>query len=67
MTDIEIADSIKPIKITKIAKKLGLNEELTRAIATSHDLGHAPFGHHGESLIASISKEYLKDSICYND
>ena len=45
-----------------IAKKLSLNEELTRAIATSHDLGHAPFGHHGESIIASISKEYLQDS-----
>lgn len=34
-----------------IAKYLGLNTELTKAIAIGHDLGHAPFGHHGESVI----------------
>ena len=31
-----------------IARQLGLNEDLTEAIALSHDLGHPPFGHAGE-------------------
>ena len=34
-----------------IAKYLGLNVELTRTIATGHDLGHAPFGHTGERIL----------------
>ena len=37
-----------------IAKYLGLNTELTRAISTAHDLGHAPFGHQGERIISGI-------------
>ncbi len=31
-----------------IARGLGLNEDLTEAIALAHDLGHGPFGHAGE-------------------
>ncbi|MBQ5437276.1 MAG: HD domain-containing protein, partial [Firmicutes bacterium] len=31
-----------------IARALDLNEDLTEAIAMGHDLGHTPFGHHGE-------------------
>ena len=42
-----------------IAKYLGLNDELTRAISTAHDLGHAPFGHQGEKILTEISEEYL--------
>ena len=30
-----------------IARALGLNEDLTEAIALGHDLGHTPFGHNG--------------------
>ena len=30
-----------------IARGLGLNEDLTEAIALGHDLGHTPFGHAG--------------------
>ena len=37
-----------------IAKALALNEELTEAIALGHDLGHTPFGHHGERVMASL-------------
>lgn len=44
-----------------IAKSLGLNDELTKAIATGHDLGHAPFGHQGESVINELSETYLKE------
>lgn len=42
-----------------IAKSLGLNDELTKAIAMGHDLGHALFGHQGESVISELSKKYL--------
>ena len=35
----------------RIAKSLGLNTELTKAIAMDHDLGYAPFGHEGEYVI----------------
>ena len=35
-----------------IARGLGLNEDLTEAIALGHDLGHTPFGHNGEEYLA---------------
>ncbi len=34
-----------------IARSLGLNEDLTEAIALGHDLGHTPFGHTGERIL----------------
>ena len=37
-----------------IARALGLNEDLTEAIALGHDLGHTPFGHAGERLLNSL-------------
>ncbi len=37
-----------------IARALGLNEDLTEAIAMGHDLGHTPFGHNGETYLAEI-------------
>ena len=33
-----------------IARALGLNEDLTEAIALGHDFGHTPFGHAGEEM-----------------
>ena len=38
-----------------IALNLGLNAELTEAIALGHDIGHAPFGHEGERILSDIS------------
>jgi dGTPase len=34
-----------------LARALGLNEDLCEAIAYAHDLGHAPFGHTGETTL----------------
>ncbi len=40
-----------------IAKYLGLNEQLASAIAMGHDIGHAPFGHHGEDCLNKLVKQ----------
>ncbi len=40
-----------------VARALNLNEDLTEAIALSHDLGHPPFGHAGEEALASLLPE----------
>ena len=37
-----------------VACALGLNEDLTEAIALGHDLGHTPFGHDGERVLAKL-------------
>lgn len=42
---------------TTIAKYLGLNEQLTNAIAIGHDIGHAPFGHHGEDCLNHLLEQ----------
>ena len=46
------------LEVTRIARTmargLGLNEDLTEAIAMGHDLGHTPFGHAGERLLNQI-------------
>ena len=55
MEHVALVDSVA----CTIAKFLGLNEELTKAIAIGHDLGHAPFGHQGERIISRISEEHL--------
>lgn len=39
-----------------IANYLGLNLELTKAIAMAHDIGHSPFGHQGERILSKISQ-----------
>lgn len=44
---------------TTIAQNLGLNIDLVRAISLGHDIGHAPFGHQGETVISKLSTEYL--------
>ena len=57
-TRIEHVVHVESIAYT-IAKYLGLNVELTRSIATAHDIGHSPFGHQGEKVLSEISKKDL--------
>lgn len=57
-TRIEHVNLVESVSYT-IASYLGLNTELTRAIAVAHDLGHSSFGHQGEKILSSISeREY---------
>jgi dGTPase len=40
-----------------VARALGLNEDLTEAVAIGHDLGHTPFGHSGEYVLDRLLRE----------
>lgn len=57
-TRIEHVNYVESISYT-ISNYLGLNSELTRAIACGHDVGHGPFGHKGEKVLSSISRKEL--------
>ena len=46
-----------------ISRGLGLNEDLTEAIAMGHDLGHTPFGHSGEEILNSIYSKGFKHNV----
>ena len=39
-----------------IASALKLNSDLAETIALAHDLGHSPFGHKGETVLARLMK-----------
>jgi dGTPase len=41
-----------------IAKALGLDDDLAETVALAHDLGHPPFGHAGEDVLADCMKPY---------
>ena len=41
-----------------IARALSLNEDLAEAIALAHDLGHSPFGHSGEEMLAQCMRDH---------
>jgi dGTPase len=41
-----------------VARKLRLNEDLCEAIGLSHDIGHSPFGHHGEEVLSRLAKKH---------
>ncbi len=40
------------------ARVLKVNEDLVEAMALAHDLGHSPFGHAGEEMLAELLKDY---------
>ncbi|WP_308873344.1 deoxyguanosinetriphosphate triphosphohydrolase [Thiothrix subterranea] len=41
-----------------VARSMGLNEDLTEAIALAHDLGHTPFGHAGQDELNACMKDF---------
>ncbi len=41
-----------------VARNMGLNEDLTEAIALAHDLGHTPFGHAGQDELNACMQNY---------
>lgn len=59
-TRIEHVNHVASVSYT-ISKYLGLNTELTNAIAIGHDLGHAPFGHQGEIVLKELVEEQLNE------
>ncbi|HLW35738.1 MAG TPA: deoxyguanosinetriphosphate triphosphohydrolase [Chthoniobacterales bacterium] len=52
-----LTHSIEVASISRtIARALSLNEDLAEAIALAHDLGHTPFGHSGEEVLAECMR-----------
>ena len=41
-----------------IARALGLDDDLAETVALAHDLGHPPFGHAGEDVLADCMAPY---------
>jgi dGTPase len=41
-----------------LARALGANADLVEAICLAHDLGHPPFGHSGEAVLARLMTEF---------
>ena len=41
-----------------VARSLGANQDLVETICLAHDLGHPPFGHSGETILADLMKDH---------
>ena len=58
-----LTHSLEVAQIARVlARSLGLNEDLTEAIALAHDLGHTPFGHAGQDELNACMHELAPQS-----
>lgn len=58
-----LTHSLEVAQIARVlARSLGLNEDLTEAIALAHDLGHTPFGHAGQDELNACMREFAPDA-----
>ena len=54
-----LTHSIEVAQIARtVARALGLNEDLSEAIALAHDLGHTPFGHAGQDALNKCMRDF---------
>ncbi|WP_101066245.1 deoxyguanosinetriphosphate triphosphohydrolase [Roseovarius salinarum] len=54
-----LTHSIEVAQVARtIAGALGLDQELTEAVALAHDLGHTPFGHTGEDALDALMQPW---------
>lgn len=58
------------LEVSQIARSIssiiGADENLTEAIALSHDLGHPPFGHIGENILNDLMKKHGHQGFDHN-
>jgi dGTPase len=50
-----------------VARALRLNEDLTEAIGLGHDVGHPPFGHLGEAVLDTCTRERFGRGFRHNE
>jgi len=58
------------LEVSQIARSMcsivGVDENLTEAIALSHDLGHPPFGHIGENILNDLMNKHGHQGFDHN-